>query len=271
MPDTDSRRADALAAAPAPTAAAMGDAAGYPTVPAAAAEPPLPAAAPVLTDAMAERLLRDLEGMDDDYARTLAAERPEAEITGATATASEEVQGAAAAGNLTEASDGHPAIGTAADMDEDDGSDGGGEGYAMLGSDPEDGGSDGPGNADSDDEPREAPIAKPPAAPEPWPQPDSEAASGWPAPPAAADEEDSDFENFQGGGALERFADFGASNPALPAPPPGMSQFEATPLTDDAVNCIKEAMSQMNLTPPPWARDVPDHKLQRMVKSALRA
>mmetsp|Transcript_119207 Transcript_119207/g.337962 ORF Transcript_119207/g.337962 Transcript_119207/m.337962 type:complete len:203 (+) Transcript_119207:164-772(+) len=69
---------------------------------------------------------------------------------------------------------------------------------------------------------------------------------------------------------LENFAEFGASNPALPPPPPELNPLQATPLTDEEVDVIKDTMSKVNITPPPWARQIPDDKLLRMVQEMAR-
>jgi len=70
---------------------------------------------------------------------------------------------------------------------------------------------------------------------------------------------------------LETFADFGSSNPALPAALPGVSHLQATMLTDDEIKIIKDAMREVCLSPPPWAQKLSDQDLQRMVKDMLKS
>merc|ERR1712232_1430764 len=83
--------------------------------------------------------------------------------------------------------------------------------------------------------------------------------SAWPGP--------DDFEDFQGGGNPESFADFGTANLAVPPPPPGF----AAPLTNEEVEIIKKTMQKLTPTPPPWAQRVPDRELERMFKEAARS
>mmetsp|Transcript_2884 Transcript_2884/g.8168 ORF Transcript_2884/g.8168 Transcript_2884/m.8168 type:complete len:227 (+) Transcript_2884:93-773(+) len=196
-----------------------------------------PGAGSEVTDAIAERLLRSLEELQDDYARTVACEPvvPDAEVLAAAA------GGGAADGVAADRAASEEAGSEAGDSEGDDA---GGEGYCRLGSD--DGG--------SDDEAGGV---------------EAQAAGG-----AGADDvwknqaEGVEFADFQGG-FLESFANFGAANPALPAPPEGMSQFEATPMSDEDVRFIKEAMQSVSITPPAWARGLEDCALERMVRKAL--
>ncbi|CAJ1367773.1 unnamed protein product [Effrenium voratum] len=69
---------------------------------------------------------------------------------------------------------------------------------------------------------------------------------------------------------LEAFADFGASNPALPAPP-DMRLLEAKLLTDDEVKLIKQTMQQIQLPTPAWAANLSDARFQRIVKDSIRS
>mmetsp|Transcript_95618 Transcript_95618/g.252667 ORF Transcript_95618/g.252667 Transcript_95618/m.252667 type:complete len:200 (+) Transcript_95618:767-1366(+) len=196
---------------------------------------------------MADRLLRSLDEMQDDYARTVSAQlsTEAAQPVDLRALVMEELPVDSEAATSDPGGDG----------EEDDDGD---HGYAMIGSD--DGGSE---RADSDTEHgRNVRCAKAPRALATF---DQDGENPWKA--AAAD---ADFEDFQDGGFLESFADFGSSNPALPSPPPGMSQFEATPLTDDQVQFIKEAMKQVEIIPPLWAQNLDDRELNRKIREALR-
>eukprot|EP00913_Durusdinium_trenchii_P007062 g6644.t1 len=93
---------------------------------------------------------------------------------------------------------------------------------------------------------------------------------------------DSDWGNFQTGedvwanstaapeSELESFADFGDSNPALPAPPE-MSLLQAKLLSRDEVQLIKETMQQIQLPTPSWAQRLSDRDFQRLVQESIRS
>mmetsp|Transcript_32811 Transcript_32811/g.67235 ORF Transcript_32811/g.67235 Transcript_32811/m.67235 type:complete len:175 (-) Transcript_32811:83-607(-) len=69
---------------------------------------------------------------------------------------------------------------------------------------------------------------------------------------------------------LESFADFGATNPALPAPPE-ISLLQAKLLSRDEIRLIKETMQQIQLPTPSWAQRLSDRDFQRMVQDSLRS
>lgn len=229
----------------------------------------------IITDAMAEHLLRSLERMEADYEATLAAEerlRQAAEAphsslrdgsSGAEAAAASEESGG------EEPPDGYAAL----------------DGYATLGSDDE-GSEVGPGRAEHGQShgsaAEEADVwdtyqrHEEAFGTSPWPSACSGPGSTWPsceAPGATAGTavEEEQFEDFQAAASLENFADFGASNPALPPPPPGVNQLQATLLTDEEVRSIKDTMKQISVTPPAWACNLPDQQLERMVRDLLRS
>lgn len=225
--------------------AAVGQAAAPPEAPErasaeAAGESPLCAddegAAPgiMLNDKMVERLMESLEEMEDDYSRTMAAE--------ADARLAEPVA-APLDCSTSDRSDG----------DSSEGEENCNNAYMTIGSD---GGSSGLGDGDEEVLGGDIRLASQVEADR----------GGWPG--ATCD--DSDFQDFQGN-HLENFADFGSANPLLPPPPVGMSQWEATPLTDSEVNLIKETMKQVAPTPPAWALNLGDRELQRMMRAALAA
>merc|ERR1712060_623301 len=64
------------------------------------------------------------------------------------------------------------------------------------------------------------------------------------------------------------WADFSAAFVPPPPPPP---QLQAAPLTSDEVDLIKQAMSHVTLAPPPWAENLPDAEIDRMIKATLRS
>jgi len=187
-----------------------------------------------ISDKMMERLMQSLGDMEADYARTLAA-------------------GECRPTPLEQPGDADPEAATAGEGGAEAGSEShdedneGGGGYMMIGSD--DGGSD----ADPDEVESTAPAGA------------EAGGSGWPAPPQV---DDADFQDFQGS-HLESFADFGSSNPLLPPPPHGLPQWAATPLTDVDVQFIKDTMKLVEPTPPPWAQNLRDAELSRMVRAAL--
>merc|ERR1711971_1197424 len=124
---------------------------------------------------------------------------------------------------------GYPAAAAAAAADEDDADEDGEApaGYAMLDDSDDGGGSEaGPG-----------------------------CAGAW---------DDVAFDDFQGGGALETFADFGPTNAAMPEPPP--APVVVPRLTDDDKRIIRETMQKIDIQPPPWAARLSDKDIHRMIK-----
>merc|ERR1712194_668770 len=211
-----------------------------------------------LSDVVVERLMMSLGAMEDDYARTLAAEKN-------SQLPLDPVQPQADAESDGESSRGE---------DEADPSN---NAYQTIGSDC---GAGSPFASDDDmdvvanDAPREAPTMGSIEVAEGsnvaqggvtgWSQPSE--TNGWPQPPS----DDDDFQDFAAGGVLESFADFGASNPALPAPLPGVSSLQSTLLTDTEVELIKETMRKVELTPPAWAKQLHDSEFQMMMRKALQ-
>lgn len=166
--------------------------------------------------------------------------------------------------------------------------DGGLHGYEALGSD-DGGGSDGAMHCDEAEEAgAEGPIHQAgqttcppsvalgaasdsdPADDAAVPRRDVVSADVWPV-ATSQDAELWGFGGFQAAPQLEAFADFGMSNPVLPEPPHGVPHLQATLLTEDEVNLIKETMKQVSLTPPPWAQNLLDKDFNRMVKDLVRS
>lgn len=209
----------------------------------------------VLSDAMAERLMRSLERLEEDYAQTLAAGVREDAADNACGITKAIVD----AGNHHE----EPAAARCDDndaasslQDEEDSTNG--NAYMAIGSD--DDGSDGGLDVEMrfDHQTEAANVG--------WPANVEGESSVWPQPI-----EQEDFEDFQCGDYMENFADFGKSNTLLPPPPSGLSQLEVTPFTDQEIRLIKDTMKQVQITPPPWAQNLRNTDFRRMVKEALAA
>lgn len=204
-----------------------------------------------INDKVVDRLMRSLEDMEDDYARTVAAEVKGCQVEPLPPADLDPDEPACLAAPV-DGCNAADSDGASSSRGEEE--DGGGA-YMTIGSD------DGNGSASGlDDELESSDQAAKQEA--------NANNGGWPSLPA---DEEPDFQDFQGN-PLENFADFGSSNPLLPPPPPGLTLWETTPLTDTEVQLIKDTMKQVEPSfHPSWARNLKDSELQRMVRAALAA
>jgi len=201
---------------------------------------------PVVTDTIADQLMRSLDMLHQDYEQTVAADR----------------------GAYNSSADAHKsrADESESDLDNDESSM---HGYNVLGSN--DGGSD------DDDVDCPGTVCDETLASTTADETNHVAAAAAGAQAHAKDicdreahectaPESPDFEDFQTARPLESFANFDESNAAVPCPPPHL---QTLVLTQSEVRTIKETMQQLNITPPNWAKQLSDENLQRMVKGLL--
>lgn len=202
----------------------------------------------VINDVVADRLLNSLEELEADYQRTMAVDRSHSGHDAAEPD-----------GNVSSESDGGDVQhGYAALGSEDEGSDDDFSGW--VGARPEEP-SDGSNDAGAEAAlPHSTDVTTDvgglEGAPTAWP-----AASTGIAPEGSTSSQATD--------TLGGFADFGATNPAMPLPPPFRPHLQTTVLSGPDVQLIKQTMGQLNIKPPPWAQNMPDHELQRMMKKCV--
>mmetsp|Transcript_67332 Transcript_67332/g.161429 ORF Transcript_67332/g.161429 Transcript_67332/m.161429 type:complete len:229 (-) Transcript_67332:220-906(-) len=199
----------------------------------------------VISDEVADFLLQRLEALEQDYARTLAA-NPVREDDNGNIHASQQAD--------DEDSDGDEAPAPA--------------GYARLGDTPPDSDDDAEADDDVTAEPGEGNGED--SSAHAGADLSAAAATAWAATASQAiDWEQAATVSPSSLPPPEDFADFGLCNPRVP-PSTSASEQDA-PLTQEQVASIKEVMQGIKLQPPPWACKVSDSKLQTMVEDLLRS